>query len=131
MTSATPPTAEHIDRFVNVPVVTQRQASTILSVLQQRQVLVIQKVQKTVEVPQVQCNVRVVDVPAIKEQQVLTIQLTVQKSISEIDECGTQATEIRQLQHAEFVRLKIADVLSSCRADSMHPSRTRTHRRLN
>ena len=31
----------------------------------------------------------------IKEQQVLTIQKTVQKSISELVECGTKATEIR------------------------------------
>ena len=41
----------------------------------------------------------------IKEQQVLTIQKTVQKSIPELDECGTKTTEIRQKQHAEFVTL--------------------------
>ena len=65
----------------------------------------IQKVQKTVEVPQVPYSVRDMDVPVIKKQQVLTIQKTVQTSISELDECGTKATAIRQKQHAEFVTL--------------------------
>ena len=37
-------------------------------------------------------SVRDMDVPVIKEQQVLTIH--VQKSISEVDECGTKAAEI-------------------------------------
>ena len=65
----------------------------------------IQKVQKTVKVPQVPYSVRDMDVPMIKKQQVLTIQKTAQKSISELDECGTKATEIRQKQYAEFVTL--------------------------
>ena len=70
---------------MDVPVVMQRQVTTIQTVQKQRQVLVIQKVQEIVQVQQVQCSVRVVDVPVIKEQQVPTILKTVQKSISELD----------------------------------------------
>ena len=95
--------AKYTDRILDVPVVMQCQVPIIQTVQKQRQVLVIQKVQKTVEVPQVQCSVRVVDAPVIKEQEVLTVQKTVQKSTSELDECGTKATETRQKQHAGFV----------------------------
>ena len=78
-------TAKYTDRIVDVPVVMQRQVTTIQTVQKQRQVLVIQKVQNIVQVQQVQCSVRVVDVPVIKEQQVPTNLKTVQKSISELD----------------------------------------------
>ena len=99
------PTAKYTDRIVNVTVAMQRRVTTIQTVQQQRQLLVIQKVQKTVEVPQVQYSVKehsypcatdcgvvnvipqervsertveqIVDVPVIREQQVLTIQKTV------------------------------------------------------
>ena len=70
-----------------MPVVMQSQVPTIHAVQKQRQVRVIQNVQKTVEVPQVPYSDRDMDVLVIKEQQVLMIQKTVQKSISELDEC--------------------------------------------
>ena len=76
------------------------QIPTIQTAQKKQHVPVIQRVQKTVDAPQVPDSVRNMDVPVIKKQQVLTIQKTFQKSISELDECGSKATETRQKQHA-------------------------------
>merc|ERR1712083_199712 len=60
---------QYIDRVVDVPVVKQRQVPSI------------QKVQRTVEVPQVQYIDRVVDVPVVKQRQVPSVQV-VQKPVT-------------------------------------------------
>merc|ERR1719446_645412 len=62
------PQVQYVDRYVDVPVV------------KQREVPMVQKVQRTVEVPQIQYVDRAVHVPQVKQRQVPMVQ-TIERQV--------------------------------------------------
>merc|ERR1712135_84199 len=109
------PQLQFIDKVVDIPVVAQRQ------------IPMVQTVQKTIEIPQLQYVDKVVDVPVVQVVQVPQVQI-VEKTV-EIPEIqmvqGTQTSEslgtapVRQVAPAEIV--EVVEIGAPLPAESAPP----------